>query len=212
MEFSMKYLVFSIVLLISLVTNMNLVGQSNCDCPLPSSLRTLTTTISDGVNSCQVTVTYCEEGSKIYGTGNRVLPYRICEVVFHGNCYLNLNLSTTFWDVLNEKIIEELSSSTPNKPYFDCNGPLRLKYYEAIKAKCWILEADWENEQYIFTPCENLEDTECFTEYTVCWLNGVIQVTKGSSTVQGTSNCYFEIPGIIDLNTFPFNECFDTCY
>ncbi|MCB0702550.1 MAG: hypothetical protein KDC55_07570 [Ignavibacteriae bacterium] len=85
-------------------------------------------------------------------------------------------------------------------------------YYEVTKAQCWILENDPIQQMYVFTPCVD-ETATCMTKFTVCInTNGELIIEEQHTNILGTSNCTYEGSTILNPETFPFDECFDTCY
>lgn len=201
----------NIIILLTLLFSLSFVkdanAQSNCVCGGFYSPKSITRTISDGVNSCQITINYCVLYDKYRGH----MYISLCDISIPFGCNLNLDLSnSSFWDkILDEAIIEQwVAEHIP-----DCgpNGEGEITY-EVTRKKCWILKNDPVQQMYVFEPCEG-DAGNCFVEYLVCYNNGVLQKTEiSSSTSFGQSSCEY-MPGmILDPITFPFYECFDTCY
>lgn len=149
-------------------------------------------------------------GQKNNSTGGLVFPFSICDVKFSKPCKLNINLGTDFWDIITERIIKaEIGSSIQNLP--PCSSGNYGTDAEITKAKCWILENDILQQMFIFTPCTG-ETAKCITTYKICLIEGALSITKLTTNIEGTSNCSYEGSLFLDSETFPFDECFDTCY
>lgn len=200
-----KYLIL-FVMLFSIATYLEVDAQVPCVCSNPFGNATVTETISDGVNSCQVTVNYC----RWYDKYANVLYIKLCSISLPIGCSLNLDLSDgSFWDKIFNITIEN-DWRFNNIPDCDLSGN-GSKLFEITKAQCWILKNDPIQQMYVFTPCAG-ETATCFTKYSVCYQNGVLVKTELYTSVSGTSACFYEGGTIFDPITFPFDECFDTCY
>ncbi|MCB9222186.1 MAG: hypothetical protein H6615_10220 [Ignavibacteria bacterium] len=201
-----KYLIL-FVMLFSIATYLEVVAQVPCVCSHPFGNATVTETISDGVNSCQVTVNYC----RWYDKYANVLYIKLCSISLPIGCSLNLDLSDgSFWDKIFNITIEN-DWRFNNIPDCDLSGNGSI-LFEITKAQCWILENDPIQQMYVFTPCVD-ETATCMTKFTVCInTNGELIIEEQHTNILGTSNCTYEGSTILNPETFPFDECFDTCY
>jgi hypothetical protein len=207
MELVMKNLFLTVVVLLSMLAITDSYAQSSC-CPPGYTNATVTEYIYDisGSDSCEVTVNFCHFLSP---SGTRHI--KICSVTILSNCILDVNLSDgSFWDQIFGIAIDYSDSQLAFPP---CNSsnPTAL-VVEITRASCWILMADWQNQQYVFEPCEG--DAYCYNFYEVCWEAGILTKTPYSSHGSGSVDCTYEHEEgyLIHPDTFPFDECFDTCY
>ncbi len=193
-------------MLFSIGTYLEVDAQVPCVCSGFYHNASITETISDGVNSCQITINYCRWYDKHAG----VLYIKLCSISLPNSCSLNLDLSNgSFWDKIFNITIEN-DWRFNLIPDCDLSG-YGSKVFEITKAQCWILENDPIQQMYVFTPCTG-ETANCFTKYSVCYRNGLLEKTEIYTSISGTSDCYYEGGLILDPITFPFDECFDTCY
>lgn len=211
-----KYLIL-FVLLFSIGTFIQANAQTPCFCPGPYAQESITVPYSDGINTCLVTITYCNHHFKENTIGGiAVRAMTICSISFPAGCTLTVDLSSSgFWNDMMMLIIEHDAATLDPLYIPDCNDPdsyFTNFYYELTKAQCWILENDLIQQMFVFTPCEG-ETATCWKEFAVCYNTlGELVVQERQSQIIGTSNCSYEGSTILNPETFPFDECFDTCY
>ena len=213
----MRNFLILFVMLFSIGAFSETSAQVPCNCgPPPSTLETITTTYFDGINSCSITITYCSlKNGKLSTTGQPIRDFMICSISFPTGCTLTVDLSSsTFWDDMMELVIRNDAASIDPSLIPDCGSQSNYwnLYYEVTKAKCWILENDPVQEMYVFTPCAG-ETATCMKKFAVCFnAIGALEIQELQTNIVGTSNCYYEGGIFLDPETFPFDECFDTCY
>ena len=77
-----KFLIL-FVLLFSIGIYLEVDAQVPCTCNYPSTLETITTTYSDGIDTCSITITYCNlKNGKLNTTGQPIRDFMICSISF----------------------------------------------------------------------------------------------------------------------------------